>query len=394
MMSILLRILALALALPALVPAFLTLLSRRRRLQGDPPKEAQRLLFLIPAHDEEEMIGDCVRSLRGMTYPADRIRIVVIADNCSDHTAQRARQAGAEVLERHDLSQRGKPWALAWAIKQQDLSTLDAVVVVDADTVVEPGFAQAVHASGPLRNSAAQAYFATLNADDNWLTLLAAVLARARYEVTYVARERAGLNCPLTGNGMVFGAALLEGRGWTAFSLTENWEYFASLTAEGVPIRYVRDAKLLSQEVRQLSQGVSQRRRWILGRRETLRRWFRPLLLSPKISLAQKVDAILELAMPSPMVFMAMAMMIAVLGVALVGGTMGLVIVLIALCSQLPLGLAVLTVLVDHPEPFHVLAAAALLPAYAAWRLAVSIGTRTGRSRIGWHRTRRNAPVS
>jgi cellulose synthase/poly-beta-1,6-N-acetylglucosamine synthase-like glycosyltransferase len=390
-MTILLLAAALVLALPPLAHGLMLLLHPRRpRVPEAARGEPQRFLFLIPAHNEEEIIEPCVRSLLAMDYPAGRARVVVIADNCTDRTAEVSRAAGAEALERHDLVLRGKPRAIAWALGHQDLNALDAVVIIDADSVVEPTFARAIEATGPLRDSAGQAYFATLNENDNWLTLLAGVLARARYEVTYPQRERAGLNCPLTGNGMVLGAGLLTERGWNAFSLTENWELYASLTADGVPIRYIRGAKLLSQEVQNLSQGVSQRRRWVVGRRETLRQWIKPLVTSRRIGFAQKADALFELAAPGPVMGGAMAFVIALAGVGLVGGPKGWIIAGTALCSQTPMAFAVLTVLVHHPRPVRVFGAMALLPIYAIWRVGVSLTSLMGSRRMGWQKTRRN----
>lgn len=391
MMTILLLAAALVLALPTLAHALILLLHpARSRLPEAARGGPQRFLFFIPAHNEEEIIGACVRSLLAMDYPAGYARIVVIADNCTDGTAAVSRAAGAEALERQDPVLRGKPRAIAWALGQQDLSALDAVVIIDADSVVEPGFARAIEATGPLRESAGQAYFATLNENDNWLTLLAGVLARARYEVTYPQRERAGLNCPLTGNGMVLGAGLLAERGWNAFSLTENWELYASLTADGIPIRYIQSAKLLSQEVQDLSQGVSQRRRWVVGRRETLRQWFKPLVSSRHIGLAQKADALFELASPGPVMGGAMAVGIAAAGLGLVGGRGGWIIAGTALGSQAPMAMAVLAVLAHHPRPVKVVGAMALLPIYAVWRIGVSLTSMMGSRGMSWQKTRRN----
>ncbi len=387
---------ALALAIPSLAHGVILLFAPRRRRAGadGPGQSLQRLLFLVPAHDEQAIIAACVRSLLAMDYPAGRARVVVIADNCTDRTAQAAREAGADVLERHDLALLGKPRAIAWALEQQDLSALDAVVIIDADTVVEPQFARAIDAVGPLRDCAAQAYFATLNEGDNWLTLLAGVLARARYEVVYPRRERAGLNCPLTGNGMVLGAGLLAERGWNAFSLTENWELYASFTADGIPIRYAQRAKLFSQEVRNLSQGVSQRRRWVVGRRQTLRQWWGPLARSRRIGLAQKVDALYELSAPGPVMGGTIAVVLAVLALLLLGGAPGWIVAAMALVSQMPLVFATLAVLARHPQRLRVVAAMALLPAYAVWRAGVSLGSLVGTGRMGWQKTRRNTGPS
>src|SRR5690606_10093754 len=108
-----------------------------------------RLLFLVPAHDEALLIEGCVRSILAMDYPADRREVVVIADNCTDGTADLARTAGATCLERADTERRGKPWALAWALERVDLGAFDAVVIIDADSLVDPSFARAMARHSP-----------------------------------------------------------------------------------------------------------------------------------------------------------------------------------------------------------------------------------------------------
>src|SRR5580658_4754907 len=110
----------------------LTLFSRRL-----PPRSGQaettRFVIVIPAHDEEMGIARTVKSLLSADYPHDRRRVLVVADNCTDDTADRARSAGANVLVRNEPSKRGKGYALAAAFENvlQD-ENADAVVVVDA----------------------------------------------------------------------------------------------------------------------------------------------------------------------------------------------------------------------------------------------------------------------
>jgi len=392
---VLLMAVALALALPPLVRAALLVLARSHHpAPAGSASTPQRLLFLIPAHNEEGLIAACVRSLLELDYPAERVRVVVIADNCSDATARVTREAGAVALERSDAVHRGKPHAIAWALAQQDLGSVDAVVIIDADSVVEPGFARAIDLAGSLRDGAAQAYFATLNEGDTWLTLLAGLLARVRYEVIYPTLERAGLNSPLTGNGMVIGAGLLEERGWNAFSLTENWELYASLTVAGVPIRYVGGAKLLSQEVQGLSQGVSQRRRWVVGRRQALRQWFLPLIKSRRIRLLQKLDALYELSAAGPVVSATIAVGVAATALLIRMNGLGWIVAGTALSSQLPSVLATATVLSRHPRRLPVFRAMAVLPVYAVWRMGVSVGSWVGAGRLSWQKTQRNANPS
>src|SRR5580704_15791323 len=85
----------------------------RRGIPGVPrtPPATSRFLFLIPAHNEETLIEECVRSVLAMDYPRDRVTVVVLADNCSDRTAIRARACGVECWERVDPVLRGKPRA-------------------------------------------------------------------------------------------------------------------------------------------------------------------------------------------------------------------------------------------------------------------------------------------
>jgi cellulose synthase/poly-beta-1,6-N-acetylglucosamine synthase-like glycosyltransferase len=376
------------------VPAMVFLLALVRRsaapVAGADDGQLRRLLFLVSAHNEEVLIGECVRSLVGVDYPADRLLVVVIANNCSDRTAERARAAGARVLERTDPVREGKPYALAWALERLRDEPYDTCVIVDADSIAEPGFARGVNALGPLGENGAQAYFATWNEEETWLTLLAGVFARAKYEVLYPVKDRAGLNCPLTGNGMIFSANPLKRDGWTAFSLTEDCELYADYTIKGRRIFFASGARLLSQEVRALRQGKSQRERWIRGRRAALRRYAPLLLRSNRIGWLQKLDAVLELGLPGPVVFASMAVGVAALGPLLVGGGQGWLIAAIALSSQLPLVLATIAITVRHPHRRRVVLALARLPVYAAWRIGVALGTWIGVADTRWTRTQRN----
>src|SRR5712691_11695576 len=112
----------------------LALASYRRLPVPAPAGWAPRLAVLVPAHDEQELVGRCVASLRDQTYPASSTRVVVIADNCSDRTAEVAAAAGAEVMARSDEHRHGKGYALRWAMDRllAESPPPDGVVVVDA----------------------------------------------------------------------------------------------------------------------------------------------------------------------------------------------------------------------------------------------------------------------
>lgn len=350
---------------------------------------AARLVFLVPAHNEAGMIAACVSSIVAMEYPAALRRVIVIADNCSDQTAELARTAGAECLERTAPDQGGKPRALAWTIAQLDLTAWDACVVVDADTVVTPGFARALAARMPLRDRAVQAYFGPMNEMETGLTRLAGVLARVRYEVTYPFKARVGLNCPLTGNGMCIGVGLLADGGWRHFSITENWELYADYTARGISIDFAGDALLRSHEAPTMRQGATQRNRWMAGRLHVLGEYWRAIAGSRCIGARQKLDAFAELAGLSPILHVVMALTVAGLAAWLLAPPLSTLFLLAAAASLLPLTLAVIVVLLRHPEPLRTLAAFSILPFYAVWRALTAIRTLLSLHDRTWRKTER-----
>jgi len=393
-LSAVLALLTFLLWLPSLVDlaALVGTLFGRDRDADTPATDGElpRLLFLVPAHNEELLITNCVQSLVRMDYPAASRRVVVIADNSSDDTARLARLAGGECLERWDPVRRGKPHALAWALREISIEGFDACVIVDADTAVDPGFARGVAALAPLDAIAVQTNIGTMNEWDNWLTRLAGVLARCRYEVTYRLRDAAAMNCPLTGNGMVIGRRLLEPHGWQAFSLTENWELYARYTAEGVKIRYAHDARIFTQQVRTMRQGQIQRSRWLAGRMSVLRGWGTKILLSRPTLFRDKLATLGELAALSPVLQLSAAIIVALISLA-AGGPFAQWIAVAAAASIVTQLAATLAVLFRHPDPLNTLSAFLYLPLYAVWRTTVAAGTMLLPSTGEWKKTERHS---
>ena len=349
-----------------------------------------RLLFLVPAHNEERLVGACLRSILDQDYPADSLRVVVIADNCSDGTARITNEMGVVCFERSDPTLSGKPRALAWALPQLLDEPWEACVLVDADAVVASNYASLLAARSPLWAKVVQTYSGATNERDNWLTRLAGVLSRCRYQVSYVLKTRAGLNSPLMCCGTSIGRRLLDPGGWDAFSLTENWELYARFAAAGVKVELEPAAILLSEQAGSMRQGQTQRRRWLAGRIGVLRSYAGAIVRSDRIGLHQKLDALVELGGLSPVLHLAAALAVASAGLLMLPGGPKEWIVGGALLSLVSLTLQVLIVLFRHPEPGATLAAFAMLPVYAGWRVVVLFRTILGRRDTTWRRTARD----
>lgn len=369
--------------------ASLPFLRRPRTDRGEAP--VTRFVVIVPAHNEELLIDGLVRSVLASDYPPEMRRLVVVADNCTDRTADRARSAGAECYERMDEARRGKPYALDWMVRQLPLERYDAVVIVDADTVVDPAFLQAMDRHVRRGERAIQGYFGVLNPEETWLTRLGVVPAALKFRLQFPGKQSLGLSCPLAGNGMCFAASLMREKGWNAFSLTENWEYYILLTLDDVATTVAPEAKIYSQVARSLAQGETQRVRWAKGRIETLEKYWRRLLVSGllKPSLS-RLDALVELARPSHAILLLSSVVLLAVSAALylaerMSGPAWLFGFAVAGQAAL-LGAAMIVARV----PWRSWVALALVPYYLGWKVIVSLKAVLSRRQKQWQRTDRH----
>jgi 1,2-diacylglycerol 3-beta-glucosyltransferase len=258
--------------------ALLALLSRVGAAPSAPDPPQTRFDVVVPAHDEEVGIAATVRSLAGVDYPAHLRRVLVVADNCTDETAARANEAGAIVLERHDTARRGKGYALAHAFERSLSEGLaDAVVVVDADTVVSPNLLRAFDARFRSGAPAAQAHYAVANRDASWRTRLMHIGFTLFHDVRSRGRERLGLSAGLRGNGMAFAVPTLRAVPHDAFSVVEDVEYGIRLGLAGHRVAYAGEAQVFGEMVATESASRSQRQRWEGGRWALALRYGAPL---------------------------------------------------------------------------------------------------------------------
>jgi cellulose synthase/poly-beta-1,6-N-acetylglucosamine synthase-like glycosyltransferase len=242
----------------------LTLLSGRLRT---PAYGAPRVRFaiVVPAHNERDGIAATVENLVAIDYPRELFSVVVVADNCSDDTAARAESAGARVFVRRDEKLRGKGYALAHAFERL-VSDNDAIVVVDADTIVSPNLLRAFAARIEAGAKAAQADYAVRNPGAAWRTRLMAVAFGAFHIVRSTARERLGLSVGLRGNGMCFTSELLREVPHDAYSIVEDVEYGIKVGEAGHRVHYAHEAHVYGEMVTSAAASKSQRERWERGR--------------------------------------------------------------------------------------------------------------------------------
>ncbi len=221
--------------------------------------------IVIPAHNEEKHILDTLDSCFQLDYPRDRFQVFVVADNCSDRTAGLARQRGARCLERRDPENPGKGQALEWAFPQVLSTACDAIVVLDADCLIDGHALRVFDQCLEEGSLALQANYVTSNPDASTISYVARVGNIVEYELFYAPKSQLGLAVMLVGTGMVFHRELLEQYPWSAQSVTEDAEYTLTLAQAGVRIRFVANVGVRQEAAERLDQLQVQRRRWARG---------------------------------------------------------------------------------------------------------------------------------
>lgn len=384
------------LALPLLyllalaIGATIGTIRRSHAPEGNDP--ASRFAIVVPAHNEEVLIGTMLSSLARIDYPADRFDVHIIADNCTDRTAEIACAAGVQVQERTDLEHRGKGYALSWAFNllMNDAIHYDAYVVLDADAVVDPGLLKAL-ARGLARGGLAlQSQNAVLNAAESPVSALRWLALSLMNYIRPLGRNTLGGSSTLTGNGMCLTHELLVRYPWQAFGLSEDYQYYLSIVSSGEKVLFVPDADVRSVMPTTSRQLQTQDIRW-----ESLnpdaKAWQRRIgwgLLGEGIRRGSwvRLDALVELLIPP----------LSVLG----GGSAALLIAAIALQAPVQVALAVglVAMLVAYVAsafvllrpPLGVYRALVYAPAYMARKLWIYFVLRRLRKNTNsWVRTSR-----
>ncbi len=230
-------------------------------------KRFRRFAVLVPAHNEEKVIGPLMTSLAEQNYPKNCYKVFASCDNCSDGTVDVVRASGATALERHDLEHNGKTWNVRWALTQIPLAEYDALVMFDADNLADENFLMYMNDYMELHPEAEaiQGVLDVKNPDDNWLTRSYALAYWFSNRFWQLARGLWGLSCTLGGTGLVIRAATLERIGWNLESLTEDLEMSTRLILSGSRVHWNNAAVIYDEKPQDLKISIKQRTRWMQG---------------------------------------------------------------------------------------------------------------------------------
>jgi cellulose synthase/poly-beta-1,6-N-acetylglucosamine synthase-like glycosyltransferase len=219
---------------------------------------------VVPAHDEEGSIVATVRAIQAQLHPGDRL--IVVADNCTDETANLALEAGAETIERRDTVQRGKGFALDRGIRYIEAGTTpQVVVIIDADCVVEPGCISRLVNTVESTGRPAQGRYLMYANLQNSAMRIAEFAFKIKNYVRPGGGARFGLPCLLYGTGMAFPWSLVQGSLLANGHLTEDLKLAIDASLLGLPPVYCSKARCNSTFPETKDAMSSQRKRWEHG---------------------------------------------------------------------------------------------------------------------------------
>ncbi len=243
-----------------------------------------KFMAIIPAHNEEMVVSNLIESLKNQTYDKNLYDIYVIADNCTDNTANVARRAGAIVLERFDPAHKTKGYALQWFLKQkiEENADYDAFFVFDADNIVDKDFILNMNKKLCQGEDVVQGYRDIKNPTDNWITAGYALFYWTMHRLYHLARYNVGLSTLLNGTGFMVRFDVVKPDGWQTETLTEDIEFSLKRIIKGKKLGWATDAIVYDEQPTSFKQSWSQRSRWTVGHMQCMKRYTGELFNSVK----------------------------------------------------------------------------------------------------------------
>jgi cellulose synthase/poly-beta-1,6-N-acetylglucosamine synthase-like glycosyltransferase len=240
-----------------------------KREQPYKDTKLHRYAVLISARNEEAVIGHLMESIRQQDYPSNLVTVFVVADNCTDNTAETARKAGAAVYERFNAMHVGKGYALDFLLQNIHADygdAFDGYFVFDADNLLQKDYISEMNRTFSNGFSIVTSYRNSKNFGDNWISAGYALWFLRESEYLNHARMLLGTSCSISGTGFLFSRDILtKCGGWKFYLLTEDIEFTVYNVIAGERVGYCKSAVLYDEQPVKFKQSWRQRMRWARG---------------------------------------------------------------------------------------------------------------------------------
>ncbi len=241
-------------------------------------QKMHRYAIMVSARNEEQVIGQLIESINNQTYPSELIDIYVVADNCTDNTAQVAREAGATVYERFNDILVGKGYALDYLLEQigysKDTCEYDGFFIFDADNVLNKYYIEEMNKTFSNGHRIVTGYRNSKNYGTNWISSGYSLWFIRESKFLNNSRMLCNTSCAIGGTGfLVHRDVLLKSNGWKFFFLTEDIQFTVHNILQGESIAFCENAMLYDEQPTTFKQSWKQRMRWAKGFLQVARKY-------------------------------------------------------------------------------------------------------------------------
>lgn len=232
--------------------------------------QSQRYAIVIAARNEENVLPELLKSIAAQTYPKERLTVFVVADNCTDRTADAARAHGAVVYERQNKEFIGKGYALEFLFDRIEedfgIRAQDAYIVLDADNVLRPNYVEEMDKAHCAGYKVLTSYRNSKNYGTNWISAGYALWFMRESRHLNNPRSILGTSAAISGTGFLVDSSIIaRNGGWKHFLLTEDIEFTADCAIHHEKIGYCHQAELFDEQPETFRQSWRQRKRWAKG---------------------------------------------------------------------------------------------------------------------------------
>lgn len=344
--------------------------------------DTKKLKFavVIPAHNESLLISETVKAALNQNYAKEDYKVLVIADNCTDDTAEKARAEGADVFERTGPPGKGQALfnAFTFLLEEQ----WDAFLIVDADSLMHPDALSVLDQEMSEGAKVVQLRYAIRNPEDSIRTRALELGMASFNALRPKGRTALGMSSGIFGNGFCISREALENVPYLAHSIVEDIEYHIHLLLKGYRTVFTDRACVYAEMPTSVEASKTQRIRWERGRWITIKSYagqlFRNSLKGDKFSL----DGLSDVLTPP-----ATLILYPLLGAAVFGDT---TVRLLALVLFLIIGLHYLIASLRYGSVKGLIRIGLFVPYYLVWKTWVFIVSMIKERNLGWNRTERD----
>ncbi len=249
-----------------------------RKKQWPKAKAQHKYAYLICAHDEEKVVGNLIDSILAQEYPKELMKVFVCADNCTDKTAQIAKERGAVVFERFS-DKRGKSYAMDYMIKrilsEYAEENFEAAFVFDADNLVTANYTEEMNKLYDAGFKAATSFRASKNVSQNWVTAGSSYMFYRECAIVHHSRSKLGIGTYISGTGYYISMDILAAMGgWNCHTMTEDIEFSVDCALKKIKIGFNENAIFYDEQPQKLRDSCRQRLRWCRGTHECFGKYY------------------------------------------------------------------------------------------------------------------------